>query len=493
MDKEKNIHSGSHFKKIITKGSWYLFASIAVKAMAILILPVITRLLSKHDIGVLDTLETIKQLLPIFISLSLDEAYYRFYFNHNKTQKEIKTYVSTYFWIITTWGIFVVFISLLIGKLFLTDLFKVNYFPFIPLTMTGPLLIQLKTLGEVYLKQKLKSEFISITEIIVYAVYYGLYLFFLLIPKMGAESKIYAFFISDILAFVIFSIILLKDRLIGFYFDIKIFIEGISYSGFLILNQAMVWISGLSDRLLIGIFKNFSSTGIYSVGYKLGQAHMIFSDSVFKVYKPIMFSMFVNNHDEAVSRLERFIPSFFFVMYWIAFSIAFFSKEIITILASEKFYEAYKIVPIVAAAYLFQSLYKPFYNLISFYKRTWIFLVGSIIQAGSNFILNLILIPIYDRIAAAWTTLICFIIYFLWLFFWSRRFVKLRINWKILIYTVFVSIVMLSVYYLLILKIPYNLILSIVIKTLLILSALFVCYLFKLVELPFSFRKNQKK
>jgi O-antigen/teichoic acid export membrane protein len=484
MDNNTSIHQGSHFKKIIKKGSWYFFASVITKILAILVLPISTRLLSKHDIGVLDTLESIRQLLPLFISLSLDEAYYRFYFNHNKSYNELKKYVSTYFWIIVGWGIFVVFISLIIGKLFLINIFEVSYYPYIPLTMIGPLLLQLDFLGKVYLKQKLKSEFVSISEVIVNVVFYSLFLFLLLVPKLGAESRIYAFFISDLLAFIIFSIVLLKDKLIGFIFSFKILVEGLSYSIYLILNQALVWITGLSDRLLIGILKNFSSTGIYSIGYKLGQSLTVFSESIFKVYKPIMLSMFVDNKENAIEKIKRFIPSYFFIMYWLSYCIAFFSREAIIILTEKNFHTAYKIVPIVVFAYLFQSIYKPFYNIISFYKKTWIFLIGSLIQASSNFILNLILIPIFDRIAAAWTTLFSYILLFAWLFIWSQKIEKIKIDWLKILNILLISLIPLVIYFLISSYLKINFFINIGLKLILVFLALLISYWMKLIELP---------
>lgn len=487
---DNNIHSGSHLNKIVKKGSWYLFSSIAVKAMAILILPIVTRVLSEHDVGVLDSLESIKMLLPLFISLALDEAYYRFYFNHNKDHNELKKYISTYFWGILIWGFFIVFIANLIGKFYLVKIFNVKFYPFIPLTMIGPLLLQLKTLGEVYLKQNLKAEFVSISEVLTYTVYYAFYLFFLLVPKMGAESKIYAFFISDILSFLIFAFVLFRKRLLSLCFDIKIFLEGLSYSVFLILNQALIWITGLSDRLIIGVLKSFSSTGIYSVGYKLGQAHTMFSESIFKVYKPIMFSMFSDDEVNAVKKLETFIPSYFFVMFWLAFSIAFFAKEIIIILVSKKFFEAYHVVPIVVGAYLLQSYYKPFYNVIAFHRKTWIFLVGSIIQSSSNIILNFIFIPIFDRIAAAWTTLVSFVILFFWLYFWSQKFTKIKVNWfKISINFLF-GIILFLLYNFISSLIVYNLFLAIVIKSFLIAVSVVVIVLLGVVEIPDEIRKR---
>src|SRR4030042_2061947 len=124
---KKSIHEGSHFKKILSKGVWYFFSSIFVKSINLLLLPVITRYYSPAEYGILSTLDSISQLLPIFISLSLDEAYFRYYFNHHKNHKELKSYVSTYFWIILAWGLAVFLVSMLIGNFYVTDLLSIPF------------------------------------------------------------------------------------------------------------------------------------------------------------------------------------------------------------------------------------------------------------------------------------------------------------------------------------------------------------------------------
>ena len=247
MNKDTTIHSGSHLKKIISKGSWYFVASVITKALAIIMWPITTRYLSPNDIGVLDSLDSIRLLLPFFISLCLDEAYYRFYFNHNKTFDELKKYISTYFWIIISWGIVVLLIGTLIGRIYLTKLFDVPFYPFILITMLGPLLLQLSLLGGVYLKQRLKSEFYSITQVVVYGIFYAVFLFLLVIPKIGAQAKIYGLFISDILSVVIFSFVIFKNKLVGFQFDKRILIEGLKYSIPLLAHQtASGYLDGFS-------------------------------------------------------------------------------------------------------------------------------------------------------------------------------------------------------------------------------------------------------
>ena len=97
MEKEP-IHTGSHAKKIASKGSIYLFSSIATKSIAILLMPIYTRYLSPADYGIINSLSTISRLMPIFISLCLDSAYRRFYFEFNKKDENLSKYVSTFFW-----------------------------------------------------------------------------------------------------------------------------------------------------------------------------------------------------------------------------------------------------------------------------------------------------------------------------------------------------------------------------------------------------------
>jgi O-antigen/teichoic acid export membrane protein len=481
----ENIHSGSHLKKIITKGSWYFIASIIIKALAILTWPITTRYLIPYDTGILDVLESIRQFLPILISLGLDEAYVRFYFSHNKTSDEIQCYVSTYFWIIIGWGFFIFIGSTIVGFFSLTKIFKIPFLPFIPFTMVGPLLIQLSILGGVYLKQQLKSAFYSIFQVLMWVVFYIFFLGLLIFPKLGSSAKIYGFLAADIFSLIVFGYVLLKNKLIKFKFNLTILFEGLKYSLPLLPSQMMYWITGLSDRILIGLIKSFGSTGIYSIGYKLGQSLTVFSEALLRVYQPIMFSMLTENRQSAVKRIENFIPSYFFVMFWLAMCINIFAKEIIILLTDKQYHAAYLIAPIVVMAYLFGIIYKPFYHLLSFHKKTWLISLGAIIQATMNFCLNLILIPIFDRIAAAYTTLISYMFFFIWIFLWSQKYEKLEIKWKKIILVILISLIAFLINFIINRYLLLNLFVSILVKTVLIGASIIFSLFTKIIDLRY--------
>ncbi len=369
MDEKTETDSKSHFKIILQKSSWYFLSSILTKAITIFLLPITTRYLNKSDFGILSNLDAINQLLPLFMSLLLDSAYYRFYFHYKDDHKKLKTYVSTYFWSILILGTIVFFLSVFIGGMFVTKLLEVPFYPVIPLTMISPLILQLSALGNSYTKQLLKSELNSVIVIGSYLIYIGVFVFLLVNKGLGYQAKLYALIVSNLLQFISFNYLLLKNNLIGFKFDKNILIEGLKYSLPLLPNTCSGWITSLSDRILITIFKNVEDSGVYSIGYMLGQGLTMFTGAIFNVYTPLMFSMLVKKKDESLKRIERFIPFYFFIMFWIAFVLGFFSKEAIYLLTDYKYHMAYMVTPIVAYAYFFGAMYKPFVNLIFFKNK----------------------------------------------------------------------------------------------------------------------------
>ena len=76
----------------------------------------------------------------------------------------------------------------------------------------------------------------------------------------------------------------------------------------------------------------------------------------------------------------------------------------------------------------FTFMYNIFANVEFFYEEKKFVSIGSILAAISNVILNAIFIPIYGYYAAAYTTLICYIIYSLSHLFFSHITIKKNIG-----------------------------------------------------------------
>ena len=76
----------------------------------------------------------------------------------------------------------------------------------------------------------------------------------------------------------------------------------------------------------------------------------------------------------------------------------------------KEYYEAIYLMPPIAAGIFFTSFYNLFSNVLLYYKKTKLIMIATFIATITNVILNYIFIQIYGYIAAAYTTLVAFLI-----------------------------------------------------------------------------------
>ena len=88
------------------------------------------------------------------------------------------------------------------------------------------------------------------------------------------------------------------------------------------------------------------------------------------------------------------------------------------------------IIPVILLSYLFSGIYAIF-NAAPFYKdRTSYLLMVSGIGLIINFVLNLLLIPYYGMMGAAYATLFTYLFMSIFLFFLSQKIYKIEYNLK---------------------------------------------------------------
>lgn len=84
--------------------------------------------------------------------------------------------------------------------------------------------------------------------------------------------------------------------------------------------------------------------------------------------------------------------------------------EVLKIMASSKYWEGILIIPPVVLSSYIIFMYGLYVNVEHFYKKTVGITTNTVIAAISNIILNLIFIPKFGYVAAAYTTLVSYLI-----------------------------------------------------------------------------------
>lgn len=422
MNKNQNIHKKNWASTIFTHGKWYMLSSLLSKGINIFVLRVYTEYLTPSDYGILDTLNTIALLLPFFISLYLDSAFGRFFHEYKHDKEKLKQLFSTIFLFVSVFGSLVVFLALISARFWVTDLLSIPTYPYLLLAFIPPLFNQLGNLGLIFLRQSLLSKHTTIVEVSSVLINISIALPLLIWADFGILAKLWGNFAMALALFFFYTFFFMRKGLLRLTFNKSMLKESLIFSVPLFPVFAGAWIAGLSDRLVIANYSSLEAVGLYSVGFTIGKLMYVFQDAITQVTGPITMSGLIADKEATKTKIAQVSFYIWSVMLYINFVMFLFADELISIFADVAYNEAKIIIPIVALSYVLGSQQRILATIISYHKKNWVISSGGIIQAVTNLGFNIIFVPIYGYISAAYSTFITVLIYTIWLYYWSQRY-----------------------------------------------------------------------
>jgi O-antigen/teichoic acid export membrane protein len=184
-------------------------------------------------------------------------------------------------------------------------------------------------------------------------------------------------------------------------------------------SAVFAWALHNVDRYFINQWCSPAAVGIYSLGYKLGFSVSMISEPVMRLWVP--YALNAVRTPGAQNRLGEYISYVFAVICSAALAISLFANEAVRLVSSPAYNGAAAVVPVVAAAYAIWGVCSMSDIGIIISKRTgykpWIFFLACIV----NIIGNIIFVPRYGSIAAAWTTLVGMIVFYIAQAYVTRR------------------------------------------------------------------------
>jgi O-antigen/teichoic acid export membrane protein len=189
--------------------------------------------------------------------------------------------------------------------------------------------------------------------------------------------------------------------------DIEFWIFSLKLSLPLVGYNIAAQILSVSDRLMISRIVNNSAVGIYSTLYTVSSISTLIWQSINSSFVPYLFK----NIEKKENQIKKISFVLLFVYASLAVILTFMAPEIVKILAPKEYYEAIYIMPPIAAGVFFTSLAQMYSNIAVYYKKTQYVMYPAIIAAVLNIFLNYICISKYGYMAAAYTTLVSYIVW----------------------------------------------------------------------------------
>lgn len=387
--------------KIIKNTGIYSFVSVFQKAINLLLLPLYTIYLTQTEVGIIGIVFALINFLANIYLLSLHAAVNRFFFKYeNKPYKLASLYKTNVVCILLS-SMFFTTGLLLFREIIFDYLAKgIDFYPYILLGVISAFFKPLYILLQSLLQTEQKGVEFGKQNVAYFLINIFLTVIFLVVFKLACFGVLLSIAITNIIlgmySFYIFSTYI-KNR-----FSVKILKESFTYSLPLIPHSLAGWSLSLIDRLLINGIKSTASVGLYTIGFQFGNIVNIIGAAINKVYVPWYF----RNIGKKVE-INEFSKLIVICICIFATIISLFSNDVLRFFVSNDFYKGWVVIPFIAFAYVFNSLYYIFSTpLLQIKNGTRYMPIISISVVILNTILNIVIIPYYGIIGASVATLI---------------------------------------------------------------------------------------
>lgn len=457
-------------KKLLKQSSQYLLGQILVMAAGFISFPVLTRVLSVENYGILGIATTTIMLSTAIAKVGSTNSTVRF-FPEYKKDGNLNKYYSTMIFGYAGIAFAVSLFLLIISSIF--DIYgKSNFLLILSVVSVAFLMSMYNVIQGVLRADQKVRNYILINLVLRYGtIVFGILALYLFMK----EVEVYLIAQALVLLCILFLVIFLigKNNIIRIsFFSKKLFQKSVKYGFFLSVSEIFHLILAYGDRYFIRYFLGASALGIYTAGYNLSTYIVeVFMYPVNNAIDPIYLNIHAN---KGVIETSKFLSKAFkFYFIFMLFAVLLFlsvSRELVVMLASNKYESAFKIMPYIVIAnaiYSFQIIINA--GLIINNKTQ----ILAMIKFGSciiNIILNIILIPLYGIIGAAQATLISYFIYLLAVKHYSFKELYFIINGIWLIKYLLLSFLIYSAVHLL----PCN---GFYISVALKIAIVFLCYL----------------
>lgn len=164
-----------------------------------------------------------------------------------------------------------------------------------------------------------------------------------------------------------------------------------------------------SDRLMIKRYIDTSSAGIYSVAYTLSMMLVFVLNAINNSYVPWFYIRLSKKDTKQNKQISLIIA---LIMFVLLMGVIWAAPEIIYVMAGQKYHDAIWVVPPVCISNMLLLYTQYCINIEFFFEDKKSLVFASILSAVSNIALNAVFIPKYGFIAAGYTTMFSYILFF---------------------------------------------------------------------------------
>ncbi len=446
--------SKNPIKRLAGETAIYGLGTIIPRLLNYLLVPFYTYLVfNQNEYGQITELYSYIAFLVVFLTFGLETAYFRY---ANQSSNPQKVFNSGFQFILFAALTFVVLIWIYIDPLS-SAMGYAQHPEYIMMLVLIVALDAITALPFAWLRFHRKAKVFSAIRVASVVINISSNILLLVVfPKVLAPETMHYFpyylttnvglvFVSNLIASLA-TLLMVVPVLKAYSFnrDAGLLKRLLQYSLPVLVIGLAGMVNEVADKILMKYLLPDPATaesqlGIYGANYKLAILMMLFIQMFRYAFEPFFFAEEKKRNSQAVYAQ---VMNWFVAFVWLIFLGVTLNLQIFKYFVGPAFRAGLIIVPVILAAKLFLGI---FYNLSVWYKLTNKTLYGAIIAlmgASITIGLNVVLIPKFGYIGAAWANFACYFTMMVVSYFWGRKVYPVPYNVaKVLIYSALAVII----------------------------------------------------
>tara|TARA_Y100001958_G_C21247945_1_gene579980 strand:- start:1332 stop:2768 length:1437 start_codon:yes stop_codon:yes gene_type:complete len=424
--------------KIIKNISIYSLGNILLTGISFILLPLYTRILSPSDYGQLELLYLIAGILVLLFGFNVSIGYGRIYFNDKNIKSRRTLFMTGQAFILICSAIFILIlfnnINYFSRIIFDSDIG--NYFlKLITIATVIDVLTQIP-INNLRVRKKAWSYIqVSILTLVVTVLFT---IYFIAFIDLGVVGVLYGKILGSLISLIYLYYLTWNE----FHFRLSngMLLSMLSFSIFLIPSNFSSLVLNMSNRFFLSEYQTFEDVGLFSLGVKIAAViPMLITEPIKNAFSPYIFEI-ADQPNKCKELLSDFIRLFFAGVSIFVLIVSIFASDLVSIMASDSFQGSSSVVFVMSFSNLLLGTAAIVVLAIHITRKTWIVSIIWIFSSLLNITLNILLIPIYSKMGAAYATLLSILFILIFYIISAKKVFPIIIPYRSMLKVVFLLI-----------------------------------------------------
>lgn len=402
--------------KLVTSSFWYTVGNFFIKGISFITIPIFVNITTQAEYGLINNFTSFVSIFTIVVGLSLNSAVNNASFDF---KDDMDSFLSSV--------LFLSFISftacILIGNalyLFSNSYFALNQFIFNLMLIQSFASFVISYLSAYFTIHFAHFKFLFLSFFSTFLnIGFSLLFMYTLFNDNRYFGRAFGGAIGlSLIAIVICVFILLKGKK---FIDIKYWKYALRISMPIIPHSLANIILSQFGRIMVNSYLGAEQAGIFSYISNIGIILSVIWVSTNNAWVPWFYREMEAKKYEYIKKISNFYLYLFTIL---SFGVMAVSIDLAKFLAPASYNSGLSLIIPISLGYFFQFLYSFPVNAEFFKRKTNYIAIGTVASAVVNIVLNILFIPKYGIIAAGYTTVVTYLLLFLFHYVIAKRLLK---------------------------------------------------------------------